>query len=276
MNTNNPIPDYEHSGKQALWQIFLEGLAIFGILALLVVGLVLIFTPAGSWLASSLNWLFAADSQQLWWYVTRSSGIIAYLLLWLSMVWGLAVPSKIAASLLDGVYTFDFHQFISLLSIGFALVHILVLTLDRYLPYSTLQILVPFLSPYRPLWVGIGVISFYIIVLVTVTFYLRSRISMSTFRSIHVLSLLGYLGITLHGLYAGTDAPLLSMQLIYRGTGLTVIFLTVYWLVLKYYQRQEDKKKAERPTAGGKPNLKPAPRISAPARPAAMPRRKIR
>jgi hypothetical protein len=66
------------------------------------------------------------------------------------------------------------------------------------------------------------------------------------------------------------------MQLIYRGTGLTVIFLTVYWLVLKYYQRQEDKKKAERPRAAGKPILKPAARPTATAQPTAMPRRKIR
>jgi methionine sulfoxide reductase heme-binding subunit len=238
------IPDYERSASQTLLRIFLDGMAIFAILALLVVGLVLLLTPAGDWLASSLNWLFAADSQQLWWYVTRSAAIIAYLLFWLSTVWGLAVPSRIIQPVLDQTYTFDFHQFISLLAIGFALLHVLVLTLDRYLPYSTLQILIPFLSPYRPLWVGIGVISFYIILLVTVTFYLRTRIGMNTFRAIHIFSLLGYLGITLHGLYAGTDSPLISMQLLYQGTSLVVVFLTVYWLVLKYQQNQESKHKA--------------------------------
>jgi predicted ferric reductase len=237
-----------------------------------VAGLIFLLTPAGSWLTSSLSWLFGADSKQLWWYVTRSSGIIAYLLLWLSMVWGLAVPSRIAAPLLDGVYIFDFHQFISLLSIGFALVHILVLTLDRYLPYSTLQILVPFLSPYRPLWVGIGVISFYIIALVTITFYLRKRIGMSAFRAIHVLSLLGYLGITLHGLYAGTDAPLLAMQLIYRGTGLVVIFLTIYWLMLKYLSSREEKQKTGQVKAAPKAVVKAV--VS--RQPATLPRRKSR
>ncbi|MCX6066584.1 MAG: ferric reductase-like transmembrane domain-containing protein [Chloroflexi bacterium] len=246
MNKNKPaIPEYERPAGYTLPRVLLDGLAVFAIFALLMVGLLLILTPAGNWLANSLNWLFATDSKQLWWYVTRSAGILAYLLLWLSTVWGLAVPSKIIQPLLEQSYTFDFHQFISLLSIGFALLHIIVLTFDHYLPYSTLQILIPFLSPYRPLWVGIGVISLYIIILVTVTFYLRSRIGMSTFRAIHVLSLLGYLGITLHGFYAGTDSPLLSMQLLYRGTALVVIFLTVYWLVLKYQQKADAKKKAE-------------------------------
>jgi len=238
-------PEYDRSAGYTLSRILLDGLAIFAIFALLAVGLVLLLTPAGNWLASSLNWLFAADSQQLWWYVTRSAGIVAYLLLWLSTVWGLAVPSRIIQPVLEQAYTFDFHQFISLLSIGFVLLHVLVLTLDRYLPYSTLQILIPFLSPYRPLWVGLGVISFYLIALVTITFYLRTKIGMNTFRAIHVLSLVGYLGVTLHGFYAGTDSPLLSMQLLYRGTSLVVIFLTVYWLVQKYQQKAEAQKKAD-------------------------------
>ncbi len=245
MNHKSNTPDYESSPQQIVFRIFLDGAIIFGFLVFVLIGMVFVFTPAGDWLTSSLSWLFATDSQQLWWFVTRSAGIIAYLLLWFSTVWGLAVPSRIISPVLDQAYTFDFHQFISLLSIGFALLHIIVLTLDRYLPYSTLQILIPFLSPYRPFWVGIGVISFYIIVLVTVTFYLRTRIGMSTFRAIHVLSLVGYLGITLHGLYSGTDSPLLSMQLLYRGTGLTVIFLTVFWLVMKYQNKRGGKNRAE-------------------------------
>ena len=253
MNINPNSPDYQGSAKRTLWIIFRDALLVFGILIIMALGLITFLTPVGNWVSSALNWLFATDSQQLWWYVTRSAGIIAYLLLWLSTVWGLAVPSKIISPVLDQSYTFDFHQFISLLSIGFVLLHILVLTLDRYLPYSTLQILVPFLSPYRPFWVGIGVISFYIILLVTITFYIRSRIGMSAFRAIHILSLLGYLGVTLHGLYSGTDSPLLSMQLVYRGTGLVVIFLTVYWLVLKYQNSRKSNQK-----------LKPGNPLSAP------------
>jgi predicted ferric reductase len=261
MNNRPPLPpEYDRGAGYTLSRIFLDGLAIFAVLALFAAGLVLLLTPAGDWLASSLNWLFAADSQQLWWYVTRSAGILAYLLLWLSTVWGLAVPSRIIQPLLDQGSTFDFHQFISLLSIGFVLLHVLVLTLDRYLPYSTLQILIPFLSPYRPLWVGIGVISFYLILLVTVTFYLRTRIGMNTFRAIHVLSLAGYLGVTLHGFYSGTDSPLLSMQLLYRGTALVVVFLTVYWLVQKYQQKAEAKKKAQ-------PSNLPPKRLTNPQQP---------
>ena len=60
---------------------------------------------------------------------------------------------------------------------------------------------------------------------------------MRTFRVIHVLSLLGYLGATLHGLYAGTDAPLLAMQIMYKGTLLVVIFLFAYWIIAGIQQK---------------------------------------
>jgi hypothetical protein len=57
--------------------------------------------------------------------------------------------------------------------------------------------------------------------------------------------LLGYLGVTLHGFYSGTDSPLLSMQLLYRGTALVIVFLTVYYFFQKYQQKAEARKKAD-------------------------------
>jgi predicted ferric reductase len=200
-------------------------------------------TTVGQSALGGLSQLFAADSTQIWWYVTRSAGIVAYLLLWFSTVWGLVVPTKLLNPIIGPTFTVDFHEFISLLAIGFALLHVFVLTIDRFLPYSIWQVLIPFLSPYRPFWVGMGVIAFYITLLVTITFYLRGKIGMKAFRSLHVLSLLGYLGVTLHGLYAGTDAPLFAMQLLYKGTALVVIFLTVYWLWMKYVQYLESQPK---------------------------------
>jgi predicted ferric reductase len=178
-----------------------------------------------------ITWLLATDRSQATWYVTRSAGIVAYLLLWLSTLWGLAVPSKILNGMLHGSFTVDFHEFISLLAIGFLGVHIGILLFDQYLTFSLVQILFPFLSNYRPVWVGIGGLSFALVLLVTVTFYLRERIGRKAFRTIHLLSLLAFLGAALHGLFAGTDSVLPAMQLLYAGTFSSVIFFSVYWLV---------------------------------------------
>jgi len=226
------------------WRTIISVFATLVVLVLILLGALFSLTPSGQATGKWFSWMFALDSIQLWWYVTRASGIVAYLLLWFSMVLGLGVTSKFFDQLLDRLFTYDFHQFISLLSIAFVVLHVAVLLLDRYLPYSIWQILVPFVSPYRPLWVGVGVIGFYLTLLVTVTFYLRKRIGMRLFRLIHVLSLVGYLGATLHGVYAGTDSPLPTMQLLYKGTGLVVIFLTVFWLVLMALRKLEARREA--------------------------------
>ncbi len=191
-----------------------------------------IASPFGIGLRSLLSQLFAFNSENVTWFITRSAGFIAYLLLWLSTAWGLALPSKIFDRLLHRTFTFDFHQYISLLSLGFLALHVLVLLVDQYLPFTWVQLFVPFLAPYRPFWVGIGVIALYLTVLVTITFYIRQRIGMKTFRYIHYSSLIAYLGATAHSLFSGTDTVLPIAQFMYAGTFLVVIFLTVYWLFL--------------------------------------------
>jgi predicted ferric reductase len=194
-----------------------------------VVGAALQTAGSGS-LASFLTWAFATNSVQTMWYITRAAGLVAYLVLWLSVAWGLAVSSKILDNILHRSFTYDFHYFLSWLAIGFTLLHIVVLMFDKYLPYSVLQILLPFISPYRPVWVGIGVLGLYLMVLVTVTFYLRGRIGMKAFRVIHTLSLVSYLGITVHSIFSGTDSSLTSVMLLYVGTFLITVFLLAYWV----------------------------------------------
>ena len=218
-----------------VWVVAGVGAAVFALAGTLLVGL-LARTLPGAGFVSTVNYLLALDGNATW-YVTRSAGVIAYLLLWFSTAWGLAVTSKVFDRVLHRAYTFDFHEYLSLLAIGFLVLHIVVLSGDQFMPYSIAQILVPFLSPYRPLWVGIGVIAFYLIVLVSVTFYLRRRIGMRTFRVIHLASFVAYLGATLHGLFSGTDSPLLATQLMYAGTFLVIVFLTSYWLLAQRVKR---------------------------------------
>jgi sulfoxide reductase heme-binding subunit YedZ len=218
-DTSNPLM------RRVVWVLGVGLLAMAGLFTAL-----LLVSPLGNVLGSSVSQLFALNSVQVMWYITRAAGLVGYVLLWLSTAWGLAVSSKILDLFLHRSFTYDFHQFLSLLAIGFIALHISVLMADRYLPYNLAQILLPFLSPYRPLWVGIGVIGFYLTLLVTVTFYLRSRIGARAFRSIHVFSLVAYLAATVHGFFAGTDSPLLSTELIYAVTFLVTVFLTTYWL----------------------------------------------
>ncbi len=223
-------PNPPSSGLSTGWVVtgLLAASALGGLGIVILVGG---YSPTG-FIASIFDKLFAASSVQAMWYVTRAAGIISYLLLWLSTVWGLAVSNKILDPVLHRAFTYDFHQFLSLLAIGFVILHIVVLLADQYLPFSVAQVLVPFAAPYRPVWVGLGTIGLYLTLLVSVTFYIRRWIGQKTFRLIHLVSYIAFLAAAMHGLFAGTDSPLPTVQVMYLLTTLSVVFLTVYRIAM--------------------------------------------
>ena len=228
--------------------VFLVALLLF-FWALMVAFVLILQTPAGSNLSQAMSSLFALDSVQMWWYVTRAAGLTGYFLMWLSMAWGLAIANKILSPAVEGTFTYDFHEFLSLLGIGFIVLHIVVLYFDRFLPFNVLQTLIPFIDSYRPFWVGLGIIGFYLFLLVAVTFYMRKTVGMQAFRSIHALSLIGYLGATLHGLFAGTDSALWMTKLLYAITFIVIVFLTAYWLIIVSLNKREKAETAARAAA---------------------------
>lgn len=228
--------------RPVLWilgAVILTGAVLLGIVGLLVYRL----SPAGHAFSNFIAWLFATNTTHTTWYVTRAAGWVAYFLLWFSMIWGLAIPTKFFERVLSPTFAVDFHEYISLLSIGFVLLHVSVLMVDQYLPFSLAQILIPFISPYRPVWVGLGVIGAYLSLLVTITFYLRKRIGQKKFKAIHTVSMVGYLGVVLHAFFAGSDSSLRAVQFIYIGTFMVVVFLTAYWLInAKQLKQEKDKR----------------------------------
>ena len=219
--------------------ILLAGAFLGGWLAVLVFKAL----PIGQTISHFFSALLATNSVHTTWYITRAAGWVAYFLLWFSMVWGLAIPTKFFERVLSPTFAVDFHEYLSLLAIGFVVLHVGVLLFDQFLPFTLTQILVPFLSTYRPVWIGLGVIGAYLSLLVTVTFYLRKRIGQKKFKTIHTLSMFGYLGVVLHAFFAGSDSSLGVAQIIYLATFLIVVFLTSYWLILGRQMKAERQSK---------------------------------
>jgi predicted ferric reductase len=163
------------------------------------------------------------------WDLTRASGIVAYVLMWLSVVFGLLITNRMASIWPGGPAAFDLHQFTSLLGLAFALFHAVVLLGDSYIKYSVLQIALPFASVnYQPFWVGLGQIAFYILIPVTLSFYARRSLGPAFWRLIHFGSFISFAFITMHGLLAGSDTTNLGMLGMYIVTGASVFFLTIY------------------------------------------------
>lgn len=169
------------------------------------------------------------DQPKAFWYLSRSSGVVAYLLLWFSMVLGLMLTNRFARLWAGGPAVADIHQFSSLLSLAFVTFHVLILLGDRYAKYRLDQLLVPFTSAqYEPFWVGLGQMALYVALPVSFTFYLRRRIGVHAWRTIHYASFGVFVLAVAHGLGAGTDTRTPALLTMYLVTTGTVFFLTMY------------------------------------------------
>jgi predicted ferric reductase len=138
------------------------------------------------------------------WYVARSSGLVAYLLLSASVVLGALMAGR-AKFTWPRFAVEEVHRFLALLAGVFIGVHALALLLDTVVPISLAQELVPFASPYRPFAVGMGVLAAEVMAAVGITNHFRSRLPHVVWRRAHYLTIAVWGLATVHGLLAGTD-----------------------------------------------------------------------
>jgi predicted ferric reductase len=171
-------------------------------------------------------------SPKLFWYLSRSTAIISFVILWLSIVWGLLLTGRLAQLWPGMTSANDLHQFTALLGLDLGLFHGLLLLGDRYINFSVAQVVIPFAtSSYRPLWVGLGQITFYLWAIIAFSFYARKRIGQKVWRILHYVSFLAFALALVHGLFSGSDSELGWMQAIYWGSAVSVFFLTIYRIV---------------------------------------------
>jgi DMSO/TMAO reductase YedYZ heme-binding membrane subunit len=139
------------------------------------------------------------------WYLARSAGIVAYLLLSSSVLLGVLMAGR-ARFTWPKFAVEEVHRFLAILTGVFIVLHGGSLLLDRVVPISLAQELVPFTSPYRPFAVGLGICAMELMVAVGVTNALRRRMPYRLWRTLHYLTLPAWLLASLHGVLAGTDA----------------------------------------------------------------------
>jgi len=138
------------------------------------------------------------------WYVARSSGICAYLLLSSSVVLGVRMAGRTRFAW-PRFAVEEVHRFLATLTGVFIVLHGGALLLDTVVPFSLAQELVPFTAGYRPFAVGLGVVAAELTAAVGISNALRKQIPHRLWRRIHYLTLAVWAFATLHGLLAGTD-----------------------------------------------------------------------
>lgn len=178
-----------------------------------------------------------------YWYMARAGGIVSYLLIWFSVVWGLVLSTKITGKLIPAPITYGLHEFLSILAVVFAVLHAVVLLGDEYIKFNVFHLAVPFIAPYEPLWTGLGIIGLYLTAALTISFYFRKQIGQKTWRTLHYLTFVAFVLAAVHGMMAGSDSGLIMTTLLYWGTGFSVVFLVYYRL---FTLKIKDKKPTRR------------------------------
>jgi DMSO/TMAO reductase YedYZ heme-binding membrane subunit len=200
----------------------------WGLFGLAVAAALVITGPAA--LHTAATWV-AAEQDRLPWYTTRVSGFAAYGALTASVLYGLLLSTGILDALAHRAVSFSLHQEFAAFGIALTLVHGAALTLDHTMPFSALQLLVPFAGPYRPLWVGLGQVALLATIAVYGSFSLRKRIGQRTWRRVHYLTFLGWSFAAVHGLMSGSDSSAPWALWTYVATTAAVVFLLAYRVI---------------------------------------------
>ena len=146
------------------------------------------------------------------WYTMRATGVVALVLLTGTMVLGILTAGRAKSRSWPAFAQADLHKRVSLLAMVFLALHVLTAVVDTYVSVGWLSVVVPFASPYRPLWTGLGTVGVDLMLAVAVSSALRQRISARTWRGIHWLAYGSWPVAMAHSLGMGTDASQLWMD----------------------------------------------------------------
>jgi len=145
-------------------------------------------------------------TEQFWWYVARASGMVAAVLLALTLVWGLLITTKLVDRRGLPAWLTDLHRYLGGLTVTFIGVHLVSLVFDNYLVFSWSDLFVPFASSWKAGPVAWGVGAFWGLVVVEGTSLAQRRMSRKLWRGLHYLSYPVAVMVALHAAQAGTDA----------------------------------------------------------------------
>jgi DMSO/TMAO reductase YedYZ heme-binding membrane subunit len=175
----------------------------------------------------------------VWWYAARASGIIAWLLLTASVIWGVLLSTQAFPARRRPAWLLDLHRWLGGLTVAFVAAHLAALVADNYTDFDIAALTIPYASKWRPGAVALGVVATWCLVAVEVTSLAMRRLPRKVWRGIHLTSYVVFWLASLHAAFAGTDTP----NRLYQLTAAIVIATTVWALVYRLSNRRTDRRR---------------------------------
>ena len=159
------------------------------------------------------------------WFIARITGLTAFAVLSLSVLSGEALRTSVLDFIAKNRAIRKLHDFTTPLWLPLVFAHIIALVFDKTARIAPINVVVPFLTDYGEIPIGLGTIAFDIIMVVTITSWLRSRMNNTLWMWIHRTSYIAFVAIFFHAALSGTDfdAPLVSALAWSTAAGLAIL-----------------------------------------------------
>lgn len=161
------------------------------------------------------------------WYVARSTGLAAWVVLAASVVLGLALSTRATGRKPSAPWLLDLHRFSGGLSLVFVALHLLGLWADSFTHFAWSELFVPMASAWQPGPVAWGIVTMYLLASIEVTSLVMRRLPRWLWRAVHATSFVAFVTATVHLLYAGTDADNRALKWSVVTVSAVVIVLTL-------------------------------------------------
>ncbi len=162
----------------------------------------------------------------------RGSGIIAFLLLAGSTIWGLLITTKVLGRAVKAKPVAWFHESLAIGSLVATGVHMYFLFNHDFIDFGYRSLFVPGASAWRPLAVALGVVAFYTLFVITASFYVKKWIGQNAWRAIHMTAFGTFVAAALHGIFSGTD----TSHPVVLGTYVASLAIVVLLMIVRIAQ----------------------------------------
>lgn len=145
------------------------------------------------------------NEPHIWWYITRASALIAWVLMTLSVLWGILLSTRVMRKIDNPAWLQDLHRYLGGMTLIMVALHMLSLMLDGWLQFSLAETLVPFATDFKPIAVALGILAFYILVAVQGSSLMMNRLPRKFWKGLHYSSYAALLLVSLHAGWTGSD-----------------------------------------------------------------------
>jgi predicted ferric reductase len=191
--------------------------------------------------------VLALLDDKLSWYAARSSGIVAWALVTASILWGLALSTRVVRRRGAPAWLLDLHKFLATLSLVFVAVHVVALWTDNWVYFGPRELAVPMASSWRPGAVAWGIVATYLLIAIQVTSWMMQRLPRRVWHTVHLTSILLFVFATMHGVMAGADRANVLLQ----WAALTGVLMVVFLLGIRFGTQY----RSQVPSSSTKPTL---------------------